>query len=222
MTSRRSSDNWLWIAAALSLAISLTRWGPLVLYPFRLFTTWAHECAHAVMTLLVGGHVNSIVIERNGAGVTSSLIPQSRLAQGLVASAGYLGASVVGCALMIAARGNKAAHGILWTIGAFMLVTLLVWVRNPFGIAVVLISSVALIALSRSRSAPLPSFVLSLLAVQVALNSVFDIRVLFLLSGGHSDAATMARLFVLPTWVWASLWMLISTCLLTWTLVRTR
>jgi hypothetical protein len=64
--------------------------------------------------------------------------------------------------------------------------------------------------------------VLSLLAVQVALNSVFDIRVLFRLNGGHSDAETMARLFLLPAWVRASLWMLISAGLLTWTLVRTR
>src|SRR3954468_6917961 len=149
VTSRRSSDNWLWIAAALSFGISLTRFGPLVLYPFRLFTTWVHECGHAVMTLVVGGHVYSIVIERNAAGVTSSLIPNSRLAQGLVASAGYLGASIVGCALMIAARGKKGAHAILQIIGVFMLVTVIVWLRNLFGIAVALIWSVALIALSR-------------------------------------------------------------------------
>ena len=124
MVSRRISDNWLWIAAALSLGISLTRWGPLVLYPFRLFTTWVHECGHAVMTILVGGHVNSIVIEQNASGVTSSLIPEGRIAQGLVASAGYLGASIVGCALDDGRARKKGAHGILWTIGAFMLVTL--------------------------------------------------------------------------------------------------
>lgn len=222
VTVRRTSDKWLWIAAALSFGISLTRWGPLVLYPFRLFTTWVHECGHAVMTVLVGGHVSSIVIQQNAAGVTSSLIPQSRVAQGLVASAGYLGASIVGCALMIAARGKKPAHGILWTIGAFMLVTLIIWMRNLFGAGVVLIWSVVLITLSRKGSGPVPSFVLSLLAVQVALNSVFDIRVLFLLHGAHSDADTMARLFLLPAWTWASLWMLISIALLIWTLLRTR
>jgi hypothetical protein len=222
VTSRRTSDNWLWIAAALSFGLSLTRWGALVLYPFRLFTTWVHECGHAVMTLLVGGHVSSIVIERNASGVTSSLIPQSRVAQGLVASAGYLGASIVGCALMIAARRKRPAHGILWTIGAFMLVTLIIWLRNLFGIAVALIWSVALIALSRNASGGVSSFVLSFLAVQVALNSVFDIRVLFLLHDAHSDADTMARLFLLPSWTWASLWMLISTGMLTWTLLRTR
>jgi hypothetical protein len=123
---------------------------------------------------------------------------------------------------MMAARGKKGAHAILQIIGALMVLTLIVWVRNVFGLAVVLIWSVALIALSRKRNGAVSAFVLSLLAVQVALNSVFDIRVLFLLNGGHSDADTMARLFVLPAWVWASLWMLISIGLLTWTLLRTR
>jgi len=193
-----------------------------VLYPFRLFTTWVHECGHAVMTLLVGGHVSSIVIQQSAAGVTRSLIPESRVAQGLVASAGYLGACVVGCALMIAARGKKGAHQILQILGVFMLLTLIIWMRNVFGVVVVLIWGVALIALSRKGRGPASSFLLSLLAVQVALNSVFDIRVLFLLHGAHSDADTMARLFILPAWIWASLWMLISVALLTWTLLRTR
>jgi len=97
-----------------------------------------------------------------------------------------------------------------------------IWMRNLFGIVVVLIWSLALIALSRRASGRVSSFVLSLLAVQVALNSIFDIRVLFLVNGGHSDADTMARLFVLPGWTWASLWMLISVGLLTVTLLRTR
>lgn len=193
-----------------------------MLYPFRLFTTWVHECGHAVMTLLVGGHVSSIVIQQSAAGVTRSLIPESRVAQGLVASAGYLGACVVGCALMIAARGKKGAHQILQILGVFMLLTLIIWMRNVFGVVVVLIWGVALIALSRKGRGPASSFLLSLLAVQVALNSVFDIRVLFLLHGAHSDADTMARLFILPAWIWASLWMVISVALLTWTLLRTR
>ena len=222
MTSRRTSDNWLWIAAAFSLGISLTRWGPLVLYPFKLFTTWVHEVGHAVMTLIVGGSVTSIAIEPNTSGVTRSLIPQGRIAQGLVASAGYLGASIVGCGLMIAARGSKGAQRILWAIGAFMLVTLVMWMRNPFGVAVVLGWSVALVALSHQGGGRIAMFVLSLLAVQVALDSVYDIRVLFLIHGGHSDADTMATLFVLPAWLWATAWMLMSIGMLSWTLARTR
>src|SRR3954468_21597553 len=103
MTSRRPpASNWLWIAAAVSLGLSLTPWGQLLLYPFKVFTTWVHECGHAVMTVLVGGSVSSIAIEPDTSGLTRSLIPVGRVARGLVSSSGYLGASVVGCLLMAA------------------------------------------------------------------------------------------------------------------------
>ena len=46
-----------------------------------------------------------------------------------------------------------------------------------------------------------------MLAIQVALNAVYNIRILFLVQGGRSDADTMARLFVAPAWFWAGLWM---------------
>ena len=56
----------------------------------------------------------------------------------------------------------------------------------------------------------------------MALNSVYDIRVLFLIDRGQSDAATMARLFLLPSWVWATAWMLMSVAMLGATLWMTR
>ena len=215
MTPRRSGDNWLWVAVAITLAVSFTPWGPMVLYPFKLFTTWVHECSHALMTLLVGGRVSSIVIEPDTSGVTRSLIPTARFPRALVASAGYLGASFVGCLLMAATRDRKRAPAILWGIGAFMLVTLVVWMRNPFGVAVVLVWGLFLVMLSRRGSLAL--FVLSLLAVRVALDAVYDIRVLFLVHG-QSDAETMAGLSALPAWLWASVWMSMSVAMLGWTL----
>jgi hypothetical protein len=65
-------------------------------------------------------------------------------------------------------------------------------------------------------------FLLSFLAIQVALNAVYDLRVLFLIEGGRSDAATMARLFVLPAWFWATTWMVVSVAMLAATLWKTR
>ena len=61
-----------------------------------------------------------------------------RVARGLVASSGYLGSSVVGCLLVAATRNEKRARPILWAIGAFMLFTLVFWIRNAFGALVVL------------------------------------------------------------------------------------
>jgi hypothetical protein len=105
------------LAAAISLAASLTPWGPLLRSPFKLFTTWVHECGHAAMTVLLGGSVQSITIEPDTSGLTLSRIPESRLDAALVASSGYLGASVVGCLLLAATRVHRWAHRILQAIG---------------------------------------------------------------------------------------------------------
>ena len=214
-------NNWLWLAAAVCLGVSLTPWGDLLLYPFTLFTTWVHECGHAVMVVLTGGSVSSLTIQPDTSGLTQSLMPAGRITRGLVASSGYLGSSVVGCLLVAATRVEKRARPILWGIGAFMLFTLVFWIRNAFGALVVLGWAVALLALARRGTGRAPMFLLSVLAVQVALNAVFHIRVLFLVDG-PSDADTMARLFVAPAWFWASAWMLLSILMLAWTLRMTR
>jgi hypothetical protein len=212
----------LWAAVAVSLIVSLTPWAPFLLYPFKLFTTWVHECGHALMTVLVGGQVTSITIAPDTSGLTLSLVPVGRVARGLVTSAGYLGAAIVGCLLIAATRVEKWAHVILLSLGAFMLLTLVFWMRNLFGFGVVLAWGVALIALARRGIGNAPRFLLSLLAIQVALNSVYDIRGLFLIERGQSDAAAMARLFLLPSWVWATTWMLASAAMLGATLWMTR
>jgi hypothetical protein len=222
LSSRPPLGYWLWAAAAVSLIVSLTPWAPVLLYPFKLFTTWVHECAHAAMTVLVGGRVSSITIEPDTSGLTEGLVPVGRLARGLVTSAGYLGAAVVGCLLIAATRVEKWAHVILLSLGAVMLVTLVLWVRNLFGFVVVLAWGVALVALARNGTGNAPRFLLSLLAIQVALNSVYDIRVLFLIDRDGSDAATMARLFLLPSWAWATAWILMSVAMLGATLWMTR
>jgi len=140
-----------------------------------------------------------IVASGDASGITQSLIPAGRITQGLVASSGYLGASAVGCLLMAAARRDRWTRTILWATGTFMLVTLVIWMRNLFDGVVVLAWAGALVALARKGSGHASRFVLSLLAIQVALDSVYDIRVLFVLDGGYSDAETMAELFLLPS-----------------------
>jgi hypothetical protein len=221
-SARPPIGSWLWVAAAVSLVVSLTPLAPILLYPFKLFTTWVHECSHALAAVLVGGHVRAITIQPDTSGLTLSVIPARRMAQGVVTSAGYLGAAVVGCLLMAATRVERWAHAILLGIGGCLLLSLLFWMRNLFGAVVVLAWGIALIALARKGLANAVRFVLGLLAVQVALNAVFDIRVLFQVEGGPSDAATMARLFLLPAWVWASGWMVLSLALLGATLWLTR
>jgi hypothetical protein len=212
----------LWLAAALCLGVSLTPWGSLALYPFTLFTTWVHECGHAIATVLLGGAVASITIRSDTSGLTRSLVPVSLPAQAIVSSAGYLTASLVGCLLLTASRVDRRAKPILWGIGAFMLVTIVLWIRNPFGVAVVAAWAVTLLLLGGKRATRgVAGFAISVLAILLSLNAVFDIRVLFFASG-PSDAATMARVTGAPAWVWAAVWMGVSVFLLVSTLRATR
>jgi hypothetical protein len=79
-----------------------------------------------------------------------------RRSAGLVAASGYLGAAIVGCLLLATTRIEKRAHLILVGLGACMLVTLFVWMRNLFGAAVVLAWGVTLIALARGGVGNVP------------------------------------------------------------------
>ncbi len=218
---RRQRAGWLWIAAAVSLAASLTPWADLLLYPFRLFTTWVHECGHALATVLVGGHVTSVTIQPDASGLTHSLVPDGRMARGVVASAGYLGAALIGCLLIAATRVERRAHALLGGVGVFMLLTLVLWIRNLFGAVVVLAWAAAFLLLARRRLGATSQFLVGLLAIQVALNAVYDIRVLYLVEG-RSDAASMAQLFVLPAAFWATAWMLAAIAMFGATLWLTR
>jgi hypothetical protein len=166
--------------------------------------------------------VQAITIEPDTSGLTLGLVPAGTLARGLVASAGYLGAALVGCVLMAAARVERWAHSILLAVGGCLLLTAVLWMRNPFGFAVVLAWGAVLVALGRRGAGDGARFLLGLLAVQVALNAVYDIRVLFLVRGGPSDAETMARLFRLPASLWATAWMALSVAMLGATLWLTR
>lgn len=218
-----SRQSWLLVAAVISLALSLTPWGRWALYPFKLFTTWVHECGHALAALLVGGAVHSITLEPDTSGLTSSLLPDSMLAQAVVTGAGYLGAALFGCVLLAATRLHRFSHAVVYLLGGLMLVTVPLWMRNLFGIGSVLVLGLGLVALGKHLRGAVANFLLSLLAIQVALNALFDIRVLFSLEDGQkSDAVRMEQLMALPDWLWAGLWMVVSVLMMACTLWLTR
>lgn len=213
------------IAVSVSFVLSLVSWGKYLLYPFRIFTTWAHECSHGVMATLTGGEVKRITLAPDTSGLCVYQLPPSRLRRGLVASAGYLGSCLVGCAIYLATAVAPAYASLAMTVvGALMLVSLVFWVRNGFGMVCVLALGVALVTLGRGApNLPLnPVWVrygLSFLGIQTALQAVFDLRELFAVRS-KSDAHTMQSLFWLPAPFWAVVWIGMSAAMVGWVLVR--
>jgi hypothetical protein len=208
----------LWIALGASFALSLFPFGEYFLYPFRIFTTWAHECGHALTATLLGAHVRSISIFTDTSGLTEFTIAPGRLRESVIASAGYLSASLMGCFLLASTRLRISTTAVLYGVGALIFLSLVLWVRSFFGIVSVAIVGAALLYLGTAKASPWSVLALQFLAVQTALNAIFDIRTLFMLSARRqSDAETMHRLLLLPSWVWAGAWMGMSLAMLFFT-----
>jgi hypothetical protein len=209
----------LLILLTFSLLLSFFSWGKTVLYPIQIFTTWVHECCHALTATLLGGDSIKITLATDGSGLTHYQIPKSKLRHATIASAGYLGASLIGCLLFYLAIQTERptvfwnVHHLALFLSGLMILSLVFWIRNFFGAFSVLLLAGALASLNYSPMNQYAHEVLLFLAIQTSLNSLFDIRTLFSLgssSAKMSDAHTLQKLFWLPHWVWAMLWLSVS------------
>ena len=208
---------------AASLGLSLFSWGKYVLYPFRIFTTWVHECSHALSALLMGGTVTRITLAADTSGLTHYKLPPGRFRHGFVASSGYLGSSLAGCTLYyLALSSYQHSPVLIISLGALMILSLLCWVRGFFGALSIAVLGSTMIVLGWKGQPRFSGLLLEFLAIQTGLNALFDIRVLFSLRPrDRSDAQTMQTLFFLPSWCWAALWLGLSGSLTWWTLQHT-
>ncbi|RYZ79181.1 MAG: M50 family peptidase [Proteobacteria bacterium] len=189
--------------------------GRKIFYPFQLFTTWVHECAHAVSAFLLGAQSISITLAPDGSGLTRYRLKAGRLRQGIITSSGYLGATLAGCGLFFLNIRYQQGHPIisqrtlLITLSSITILSLLIWIRNGFGILVVLALGAVLASFVYfPQLFPYARFALLFLSIQTALQSLFDIRTLFAVSSKRgSDAHALAKLWILPHWFWAGTWM---------------
>ena len=218
------------ILLGVSLVLSLFSWGRRVLFPFQIFTTWVHECCHGVTALILGGKSISISLSTDGSGLTHFRIPEGRLRHGIIASAGYLGASLSGCLIFaLAVHTEKASHFLsvrtmVISLCGSVLLSLVFWIRNVFGFFSVLILAGALASLNYSPIDHYAHEVILFLAIQTGLNALFDIRTLFGFKSSKanmSDAHTLQKLFFLPYWCWGLSWLVLSLAMMLWTVQHT-
>lgn len=97
------------IAVAVTLLLYFLPIGTSITYPFLIFATFIHESSHALMTVVTGGHVDSLTVALDGSGLTYS--------EGgfriLISSAGYLGTAVFGGLLLILSARRRATRATL-------------------------------------------------------------------------------------------------------------
>lgn len=221
----------LLIATLITVALWFIPFADYLVYPIRLFVTFIHEGSHALAAFLTGGSVQSLTIASDGSGAVYSA-PSGWFGQLITSSAGYLGTTVFGVAMLFLIRRSVSPHKVLLASGLFVgVMTVVFGILSPvfnflslqvsfssvlFTAFAGILLSVALIALAKYSSIKVASFAVAFLAVQCLLNSLSDLATLFFInapligSDMHTDAANMSGATGLPSILWVIIWIGIS------------
>ena len=205
------------IGALVALVVLLNiPMGWYVLYPLKLFSTWIHEMCHGVAALLIGGSISKVEIFSDGTGLAYTMRPTSLplwFSSAWVASAGYVGTSVIGALMLFFRRRPRAGRMGLTILGALMVASAVLYIRNGFGFWTTLGLGIALATSGWSLSRGVSGWLYTFVAATCCLNAITSIQVLFSAnlvvngqSAGGSDAHSVADALWLPYWFWASLW----------------
>ncbi|MEZ5409629.1 MAG: M50 family metallopeptidase [Acidimicrobiales bacterium] len=199
-----------WGAVVLSLVLPRIPYGRLLLYPFALLGTWAHEMGHGLTALFTGGRFRRLVIYRNLDGL--AYFETGSLRRALVAAGGLLAPAVVGGAFIVAGSREATAPFILTGLAGALVVSLVLFVRNAFGWVALALVAAALVPVARYAPETVRIFVAQMVGIQLCVASWGSLDYMFTphfhRSDGtytESDTQMIANVLLLPYWFWGAL-----------------
>lgn len=195
------------IACAAALAFVPPLWAVT-----RHVATLVHEAGHAVVALLTGRRLNGIRLHSDTSGLTVSTGRASGPGMIATAAAGYPAPSALGLA-MIALVENGREVWALWGALA-VLAAMVLFIRNWFGLLVLLVAGGVTAALTYRADGELQTFALLVLAWFLLIAGARTSVDLW----GHrrrtasrtTDADILARLTVVPALVWNAVFLLLA------------
>jgi hypothetical protein len=203
------TTNWSYLAflVLLFVAVSLF-WATPFLYPLTILTTIFHELSHGLAAILSGGAIDRLIINANGSGVAFT----RGGSQLLIAPAGYLGATLIGGALLFTARWRTAGRFVLYALTAILLVTTVLWIRNGFGIFFTLLLAAGFAGVAWRAPVAVIRYLNPLVAVALLRFAIDDAWGLlrFTGSGQVNDAVILERATGIPAVVSATVWTLLT------------
>jgi len=193
-----------WVVVTGVVALALVAYRP-TWQRVRLGITVVHEAGHALVAVLVGRRLSGIRLHSDTSGVTVSRGRPRGPGMVLMLVAGYVAPGLLG---LLAALLLTAGHalGLLWIL-VLVLLSILVWVRNGYGLLTVVVLGGALAAVSLYAGGRVQTTIATLVTWLLLLASPRPL--LELLGRGRSgrrgsDADQLARVTPLPAllWVW--------------------
>lgn len=214
LTAARGLDGEFILGILLAMAAVFLLWWTPLLFPFRIFTTAAHEVSHSLASLATAGRAGDIRLFWNGGGVAQVAV-NGTLGAIIVYSAGYLGSVVFGGTLLLLAKRPETRRRTLWAITFGLLVVTLFFIRDFSSLLMVAI--VAGLAGVAAWKAPnlIVTFSIYVLALLSSLYSLMDLFWLVVNTGnpfhnGFNDAVGLANFTGIPAIFWAVAWGLVG------------
>ncbi|PWN51650.1 hypothetical protein IE53DRAFT_306889, partial [Violaceomyces palustris] len=205
----------IWSLAVL-LVFCLVSWNMLglcwLMHPFKMLVILIHELSHITAGILTGAHLHTVTIdpEKGGLCGMTSGIPIVTL------SAGYVGSSIVGSALILAGFDTQASK--VACLAASPLWLAVFWFGLSFSVRIRIVAAVGLMISLWfiDHGAPLRFynlFIGVLNCFYVVLDFVDDV---VFRKENESDAAMFSRLFPsVCMQLWAIIWLVFSLLILT-------
>jgi peptidase M50B-like protein len=180
--------------------------------PARNVITIVHEAGHALVAVLVGRRLAGIRLHSDTSGLTLSR--GKPYGPGMVCTglAGYVAPSLLGLGFAALLAADKVVSLLL--VCAVLLIGVLLWVRNAFGIFVVLLAGAVLLAVSKwapnEVQAPFAHLITWFLLLG-GIRSVADLqRQRRRGRARDSDADQLARLTGAPGLFWVGMFLMID------------
>jgi hypothetical protein len=209
-----------WAAVALSLILPRIPYGRLLLYPFALLGTWAHEMGHGVTALAAGGSFRKLEVHRNLDGLAYSA-GVGPLGRAVVAAGGLLAPAVAGGGFILLGSRESTAPYILAGLAVAILVSVLLFVRNAFGWIALSLTGLALVPVAWRAPETVRIFVAQLVGIQFCMASWGSLDYMFTKHFHRrdgtltdSDTQTIANVLILPYWFWGALIAAVSLVIL--------
>lgn len=224
-------------------ALWLVKSDLVVLRPLVWLAVYVHEAMHALAGMMLGLSVQTITINTRGGGLTFMEADRSSLQTIVVASAGYVGAALVGAGSLELCRRLRSGRVACGAVAALVALVGLLWVPWRFdptfsGAAVTgstsgdgrfttlfyVVTTALFVLLAAQPSARLRRVALLMTASALCLISVEGLKQVLDVSaiGGHSDAKLAETASPLSSWMWSVLWLLFGVSALVasvWSLV---
>lgn len=217
---RRTLARAFWVAIGATLVLYLVPYGRMALYPFSLLATWAHEMGHGLAALMVGGRFASLHLFPDLGGVAYTYRPDTLAAPVVIAAGGLLGPAVAGGLTVLFSSRPRLARTVLYLLAFVLLGSLVLWVRNPFGMAAVLGLGLGFGAVARYGGDRLKLLVGQFTGIQLGLGSLSSFDYMFtrdFVRAGQvqvSDTQAIAEQLLLPYWFWGGIIALLSLLIL--------